>query len=97
MKIKTTKKLAKKILNRELFNDKSNIKLFDENLKLSLQENMKLISLFIRKRYVKEWINNKGITYSFRYKFINDIEYFQFSIRYNIGQAVRYFYNCPKH
>ena len=93
MKIKTTKRIAKKIFNREFFLDKDNIKLLDENLKLDLQEELKLISLFIRKRYIKEWTNNQGITYSLRYKFVNDVEDFQFQIRWNIGFFIRYYYN----
>ena len=96
MKVKTTKRLVKKILIRELQNDRSNIKLFDDELKKSLQDDIKQISLFIRKRQLKNWINidDKGvITFHRKYKFINDINAFQYLIQLYIGRAVRYHYN----
>lgn len=95
MKVKTTKRIVKKILNRELQNDRDNIKLFDKELKTSLLEDIKTISLFLRKRQIRNWINinEEGITFHRKYKFINDIDAFQYLIRLYIGRAVRYYYN----
>ena len=96
MKVKTTKRIVKKILNRELQNDRDNIKLFDKELKANLSEDIKTVSLFLRKRQLRNWINidyNGNITYNRKYKFINDIDAFQYIIRLYIGRAVRYHYN----
>lgn len=99
MKVKTTKRLIKKFLNRELQNEQSNIKLFDDDLKKSLQDDIKLISLFIRKRQLKNWINiyTLGdkciITYKRKYKFINDVDTFKYIIGYKIDKAIKYHYN----
>lgn len=96
MKVKTTKRLVKKILNRELQNDRSNIKLFDDDLKKSLQDDIKTVSLFLRKRQLKNWINidDKGvITYKRKYKFINDVDAFKYLIIDYISKAVKYHYN----
>ena len=96
MKVKTTKRLVKKILIRELQNDRSNIKLFDDELKKSLQDDIKQISLFLRKRQLKNWINidDKGvITFHRKYKFINDVDAFKYLIQLYIDRAVRYHYN----
>ena len=91
MKVKTTKRLVKKILIRELQNDRSNIKLFDDELKKSLQDDIKQVSLFLRKRQLKNWINiddKRVITFHRKYKFINDVDAFKYLIRLNIGRAV---------
>lgn len=95
MKVKTTKRLVKKILNRELQNDRSNIKLFDDDLKKSLQEDIKTVSLFLRKRQLKNWINinEEGITFHRKYKFINDVDAFRYLIIDYISKAVKYHYN----
>lgn len=96
MKVKTTKRLVKKILNRELQNDRSNIKLFDDELKKSLQDDIKTVSLFLRKRQLKNWINiddKRVITYKRKYKFINDVDAFKYLIIDYISKAVKYHYN----
>lgn len=95
MKVKTTKRLVKKILIRELQNDRSNIKLFDDELKKSLQEDIKTVSLLLRKRQLKNWINinEEGITYKRKYRFINDVDAFKYLIIDYISKAVKYHYN----
>lgn len=96
MKVKTTKRLVKKILIRELQNDRSNIKLFDDELKKSLQDDIKQVSLFLRKRQLKNWINiddKRVITFHRKYKFINDVDAFKYLIQLYIDRAVRYHYN----
>lgn len=95
MKVKTTKRIVKKILNRELQNDRSNIKLFDDELKSSLQNDIKTVCLFLRKRQLKNWINiNKEEICIYRkYKFINNVDAFKYMIIDYISKAVKYHYN----
>ena len=96
MKVKTTKRLVKKILNDELQDERHHIKLFDDELKKSLSEDIKTISLFLRKRQIKNWVNidDKGdITFYRKYKFINDVSQFKYLIRLYVGRAIRYYYN----
>ena len=95
MKVKTTKRLVKKILIRELQNDRSSIKLFDDELKKSLQEDIKTVSLFLRKRQLRNWINinEESITFHRKYKFINDVDAFKYLIIDYISKAVKYHYN----
>lgn len=95
MKVKTTKRLVKKILNRELQNDRDNIKLFDKELKANLSEDIKTVSLFLRKRQLRNWINinEEGICIYRKYKFINNVDAFKYMIRDYIIRAVKYHYN----
>ena len=95
MKVKTTKRLVKKILIRELQNDRSSIKQFDNDLKDSLHYDLKTVSLFLRKRQLKNWINiyEGVITYKRKYKFINDVDSFKYLIIDYISKAVKYHYN----